>query len=162
MTAGQTLTLATIGVATILYVLSVGAWLIHRDRPARISWTVACAFYLIHVAAAFQFYHGWSHAAAYQHTADQTARVIGMSWGGGLYFNYVFTILWIADVVWWWRGLANYRDRPAWITATIQWFFAFMFFNATVVFASGFVRWFGVAATLVLAGLALRRCGAAC
>lgn len=140
----------------MLYVFSVAAWVLEGDKPARLLWTVACGFYLVHVGAAFEFYHGWSHAAAYQHTAVQTAQVTGWSWGGGLYFNYLFTIIWMADVLWWWRGLALYRKRPLWITATIHWLFAFMFFNATVIFASGWVRWFGVAATLVLIRLWLR------
>lgn len=131
--------------------LSVAAWLTHQDRSARLTWTVACAFYLAHVWAAFQYVHHWSHTAAYQHTA------LTAGWGIGLYFNYLFTILWIADVLWWWRGLTSYRNRPAWVSASIHWFFAFMFFNATVVFATGFVRWVGVAATLVLAAIAIRR-----
>lgn len=135
----------------------MAAWLTERDRSARLAWTVACAFYLIHVWAAFQFDHGWSHTAAYEHTAVQTAHVTGIRWGGGLYFNYLFTIVWIADVLWWWRGLTLYRDRPAWVSASIHWFFAFMFFNATVVFATGFVRWVGVAATLALGAMAIRR-----
>jgi hypothetical protein len=134
----------------------VAAWLKHSDRSARVTWTIACALYLVHVWAAFQFNHGWSHAAAYQHTASQTAQVTGIRWGGGLYFNYVFTAIWIADVSWWWRGLASYRNRSVWINRTIHWFFALMFFNAAVVFATGFVRWFGVAATLALVVTAAR------
>jgi hypothetical protein len=156
MTPGQSLTIETIRVAAAFYVLSMAAWFGRRDSSARLWWTLACGFYMLHVAFAFQFFHHWSHAAAYQHTASQTAQMVGVNWGGGLYFNYVFTIIWVADVVSWWRGLRIYRSRPAWITTTIHWFFAFMFFNATVVFASGFIRWFGVAATLLLGALAIR------
>jgi hypothetical protein len=147
------LTLWTIRVATLLYVVAMAGWLARWDRLSRVTWTVACAFYLAHVAAAFHFYHGWSHSAAYRETARQTAEVFGVNWGGGLYFNYAFTAIWVADVLWWWRGLTAYRLRARWITASIHLFFAFMFFNATVIFARGWTRWFGVFATTVLFGL---------
>ena len=145
-----------IRLAAVLYVASVAAWLTRRDRAARAAWTVACGFYLAHVYGAFEFFHHWSHAAAYRETARQTAAVFGTNWGGGLYFNYVFTILWMADALWWWRGLQAYRGRPSWISLTVQWFFAFMFFNATVVFASGLTRWLSLAAAALLSILAVR------
>ena len=109
-----------------------------RDRAARIFWIAGGAFYLAHVAAAFQFEHHWSHAVAYEATARQTADVFGLNWGGGLYFNYVFTILWIAQAIWWWRSRA------------LQWFFAFMFFNATIVFGSWLMRVLGLVSIVAL------------
>jgi hypothetical protein len=145
-------------VATALFVLSVALWLRRRDPAARLAWTLACAFYLAHVSAAFQLRYHWSNSSAYLETARQTAEVIGLNWGGGLYFNYAFTVIWIADVFWWWRGgLSGYRDRPHWVTVTVYSFFGFMFFNATVVFGSGFVRWFAVASMLILAVAAAGR-----
>jgi hypothetical protein len=156
MTAGQSLTIETVRVAAALYVLSVAAWLERRDRAARIAWTFACASYLVHVVAAFEFYHHWSHTAAYFETARQTANTVGIDWGGGLYFNYLFTLIWIVDALWWWRvGLVDYRERR-WIGAAIHCFLAFMFFNATVVFASGIIRWLGVTATFALLLIAHR------
>ena len=141
-----------------MYVLSVALWLKRRDGAARIAWTIACAFYLAHVAAAFQLRHHWSHLAALQETARQTREVFGVNWGGGLYFNYAFTIVWIADAYWWWRaGLTGYRARRRWVALGVNLFFAFMFFNATVVFGSPFMRWFGVAAMLILAVVAASR-----
>jgi hypothetical protein len=66
------------------------------------------------------------------------------------------------DVIWWWRGLEVYRRRPRWIQASVHAFFAFMFFNATVVFAAGPVRWLGLAATAALGFVWWRSaCGAA-
>jgi hypothetical protein len=141
-------------------VLSVGLWLKRRDAAARITWTLACAFYLAHVVTAFQFHHHWSHLAAYRETARQTAEVFGLNWGGGLYFNYVFTLLWIADAAWWWQtGLDRYRCRPGWMTLAVHAFFGFMFLNATAVFGSGPMRWFGVAAALILALMAFAMTG---
>lgn len=150
MPGGKILTLWVIRAAAVLYVTSVTAWLLRHDRMARLIWTAACLLYLAHVACAFQFYHHWSHRAAYEQTARQTAQVVGFDWGGGLYFNYLFTAAWVGDVAWWWKGLVVYRDRPLWIQTTIHTFFAFMFFNATVVFAAGWTRWLGVAAMVAL------------
>jgi hypothetical protein len=136
----------------VLYVVSVALWLKRRDSESRMAWTLAAAFYLAHIIAAFQFHHHWSHTSAYQETARQTADVFGVNWGGGLYFNYAFTALWIGDALWWWKaGLSRYRERPRWVTRAVHGFFAFMFFNATIVFGSPFMRWFGVAAMVILA-----------
>ena len=151
MLDGKLLTLWTILAAAALYAVSVIAWLRRRDRSARLAWTIACLLYLAHVACAFNFYHHWSHSAAYEDTSRRTAELLSMHWGGGIYFNYVFTVVWMMDVIWWWRGLALYRKRPRWMNASVHAFFAFMFFNATVVFAAGPVRWLGLLATAALA-----------
>jgi hypothetical protein len=119
-----------------------------RRRLAQVAWSLGCLFYLAHVACAFQFYHGWSHAAACQHTAERTAELTGWNWGGGIYFNYVFTLVWLADaLVWWRRG-----DRPSrpWLEVATQGFLWFMVFNATVIFGQGAIRWFGLAGCVVL------------
>lgn len=150
MTLGTILTLWTIRAAAVLYAVSVTAWLRQRDRSARLTWTIACVLYLVHVGCAFNFYHHWSHAAAYDDTSRRTKELLGTGWGAGLYFNYVFTIAWVVDVIWWWRGLALYRRRSRWIQVGIHAFFAFMFFNATVVFAAGPVRWLGLVGTAIL------------
>jgi hypothetical protein len=146
-------TLWTIRITVVLYVLATAAWLTRRDSMARAAWIIGCAFYLAHVAAAFRLVHQWSHDAAYRQTARQTGELFGLNWGGGLYFNYFFTLLWIIDAAWWWRGLPQYRARPRAVTIAIQAFFAFMFFNATVVFAKGPIRWLGIMAGLGLSCL---------
>lgn len=139
------LTRWTIRIALALYVAALAA------RPAtrlrRWAWTLGCLFYLAHVGAAFQFYHHWSHAAAYRHTARRTAEVVGLNWGGGLYWNYAFTVVWLADVVWMWVWPESYRSR--WRGA-IYGFLGFMAFNATVVFETGLVRRAGLAGTVLL------------
>jgi hypothetical protein len=150
MLNGKILTVWMIRAAAALYAASVIAWIRRRDRTARLSWSLACLLYLAHVGCAFTFYHHWSHSAAYVDTSRRTAQLLGMSWGAGLYFNYLFTAVWIGDLLWWWRGLAEYRSRPRWIQTSIHAFFAFMFFNATVVFAAGPVRWLGLVATVTL------------
>ena len=92
MTRGTILTLWTIRAAAVLYALSVISWLRRGDRIARLTWTIACFLCLVHVGFAFNSYHHWSQAAAYDDTSRRTAQLLGAGWGGGLYFNYLFTI----------------------------------------------------------------------
>ena len=147
METGELWTRWTVRVALMLYVFS----LVVRSRSprwGRLTWTAGCLAYLMHVACAFEFYHHWSDTDAYAFTARQTAAVVGLDWGGGLYVNYAFTLVWIADVVWWW--LRSDAPMPA-----LRWighgFMGFIAFNATVVFATGFSRWFGIGACILIA-----------
>ncbi len=143
-------TLGGYGVGAAMYWAARGRrqW----DARARLAWTIGCVALLIHVAFAIHFYHHWQHASIVRETARQTAEVFGIYWGGGVYFNYALAIGWVADVVWWWRGLDVYRRRSQLVTAAWHGFLIFMFFNATVVFKAGFLRWLGLA---LCAGLVL-------
>jgi hypothetical protein len=114
-------------------------------------WTLGCIAYLVHVFCAFHVYHSWSHAEAYRRTAQETNGMIGLDWGGGLYLNYLFTLLWIADAVWWWRDRERYRHRSRLVSGFLHGFLFFMVFNATVVFGVGLIRWFGLAGCLSVA-----------
>ena len=121
------------------------------DSATRVLWTIACAILIAHFITAFQFYHGWSHAAAYADTARQTREAFGLNWGGGVFINYALLILWMLDIAWWWRsGLESYRRRPFFLVAGWHGFLIFIIFNATVVFGDGVVRWIGLAICLVL------------
>ncbi|MGE0130202.1 MAG: hypothetical protein AB7U82_19120 [Blastocatellales bacterium] len=142
------LTLAGYAVGASVYLLSRGrrSW----DAVARMAWTVGCVSLLVHVACAFHFYHNWNQASAYRETARQTAEVTGLDWGGGLFINYALIIGWILDIVWWWRGLDAYRNRPRWLGAAWQGFLIFIIFNATVVFKTGPLRWIGLGLCLWL------------
>ena len=157
MFSARALTFGTIWVALTLYVLALAIRIAWRDRLVRALWTAGCLFYLAHVALAFQAFYRSSHAVAYLETARQTAALFGIDWGGGLYFNYAFTAIWVGDTLWMWLGLDGYRNRPFWLAAAIQIFMAFMAFNATVVFAHGTTRTAGLIATALLIWLATRR-----
>src|SRR5262245_50745387 len=102
------------------------------ESRRRVLWTAACILLWIHAACAFQFVHHGSHAAAYAHTARQTAQVIGLDWGGGIYFNYLLMILWAGDVAWWWLATRSFRARPPVIGRIVRGFVAFMTLNAAV------------------------------
>lgn len=150
MTLGVAITLWTVRLACALYVAALAGWINGRERFARGAWTLGCAFYLAHAAAAFHFYHAWSHAAAVADTERQTAALLGTGYGAGVWFNYAFTAVWVADAARRWLGWV----WPQWAAVAVQGFMGFMFFNATVVFATGVTRWLGV---LAAAGLALNR-----
>lgn len=149
MSKGEFFTRFTIWVTLAAYSVGLALLALSRkkqrlEQSARLAWTIACLSLLIHIACAFHFYHEWSQDSAYQETARQTAEVFGLNWGGGLYINYALMLGWIADVVWWWRGLDGYRRRPAALVAIWQGFLMFIFFNATVVFETGPLRYTGL------------------
>jgi hypothetical protein len=134
---GEAITRWTVRLALAFYVLALSA-LLGRTRGglARGLWTLGFLCYLAHVAAAFHYYHDWSHSAAYRATARQTDAAFGLDWGGGLWLNYLFTAAWAVDVACWWEaGPDHHRARPRSITATLHAFMAFMWFNAAIVFA---------------------------
>ena len=149
MIYGELLTRWTVRIAMAFYVVGLASRG-YSPKGSRLAWTIGCGFYLLHVVCAFEYYHHWSHADAFAATARQTVAAVGIDWGGGLYVNYAFTLVWLADVGWWWADEARYRARARLIEWGVQLFLGFIAFNATVVFASGFSRWFGVAACVFL------------
>jgi hypothetical protein len=133
----------------------------HQPR-ARLFWTVGAALTLAHVVAVFHYIHGWSHAAAVEHTARQTASLTRLSWGGGIWVNYAFIALWIGDALSWWRDRLSYEGRSALARDALLAVFVFMFVNAGIVFAQGTARAVGTAAvaTALLARFNAVRAGA--
>jgi len=116
----------------------------------RLLWTGAYLALLLHVLAAFATHHAWSHSAAVVHTAQQTEAVVGISFGGGVWFNYFLLLLWGADVTWWWGNQTSYENRSPAIGWFVHLYLAFIMFNAVIIFESGAVRWFGLGATALV------------
>src|SRR5690349_21703826 len=109
---GLEITIWTARAVFLLYALSI--WFrVHRRRftAARFFWTVGMMLHVVHVLCALGLVHHWSQIDAYQHTAKMTEQMIGVSSGGGLYVNYVFTAIWIVDAAWWWINRASYESR---------------------------------------------------
>jgi hypothetical protein len=94
-----------------------------RLRLARGFWTWAVVVFLVHLAMAFHFYHGWSHARAFERTRQMSG------YGEGVYVSYLFTLAWCADAM------------------------LFIVFNGTVVYETGPIRWAGLTGFLLLAGV---------
>lgn len=130
MDDGKWMTIALARASAAAYVLALLLW---KTRGGRLVWTAGVVLYLAHVFCAFAYFYDWSHEIAYRETARQTLQLFGVNWGGGLYLNYAFTVLWTADCVWRWAGLVSYRMRPAAVSSVIHGFLAFMFVNGTVV-----------------------------
>ena len=147
---GESLTRGTVWLALTLYV--AGEIVMRRASSsvaARRLNTLGSVAFLAHVACAFHFYHAWSHSVAYADTARQTAEMVGWNSGAGLYVNYLFAAVWVADALWGWITLAA---RPVWVTWAIRAFFWFMIFNGAVVFAHGPMRGYGLLLSLALIG----------
>ena len=142
---------------------AVGEALMRRspisDRLARAIWTMGIALALIHVVLAFQLVYAWNHEAAVAATVRQAADRFAWGWRGGIYVNYVFLTLWLADVCWWWVAPASHAARSLRIETARLALFTFMFLNGAVVFASGTGRLVGIAsvAVVLIASLARRR-----
>ncbi len=154
---GEFLTRWTIRLALVCYVFCLAATISRRgaaERPSneiiRVVWTLGCIFFIAHVLAAFGYYHNFSPQAAYDDTARQTKEQLGFAFGGGIYFSYLFLVLWILDVAWRWLGPAT---RPAWFDWPLHAFMFFIAFNGAIVFEGGVSRAAGIVACLLLSAL---------
>ena len=135
----------TIWTALALYVCGeYGRTRLPPASWARPVWLVGALVYLGHVAAAFGIHHDWSHEAAYAYIAARTRELLGVNWGGGIWFNYAFTAIWVGEGLWWRLRPAHHARRPAAWTSAIRGVFLFMITNGAVIFVSGPRRLLGV------------------
>lgn len=141
----------TARVAVLFWAVAAAAILLRRREFGRRAWTLACLAYLVHVATAFDQVHGWSHAAAFRHVETVSG------FGPGIFVSYAFSLVWAADVAWWWLDRAGYDRRPAWVDWTLHGFIAFVVFNGTVVYETGIIRWASLIAFAVLGVLLVYR-----
>jgi hypothetical protein len=118
-----------------------------RTRFGQITrwcWTWGVIVFLVHLSMAFHYFHGWSHAHAFE-TTRQASGV-----GEGVFFSYFFTLWWTLDAAVWWAAPRWYADRPAWIGRTLHLLMLFIVFNGMVVFESGPIRWAGIVLFIAL------------
>lgn len=121
-----------------------GAW---RGTGAML-WAWGALAAIFHVAVAMHAGHGWSHADAVRHTAE----VSGV--GAGVWVNYAFVAVWLADAGWLVVARESYQCRPRWVAWAVHGFLAFVVVNAAVIFAADWQR--GVIWSLLIVGLAAR------
>jgi hypothetical protein len=143
----------TARVSILFWGIAAGAILLSHRQFGRWAWTLGCLAFLIHVVTAFDRVHGWSNSAAVRHVEEVSG------FGPGLFISYAFTALWVADTAWWWIDPRTYDARPAWLDRGIHAFMAFIVFNGTVVYESGFIRWTGLILFALLAVLSQIGCG---
>lgn len=88
-----------------------GAMLLGAERVARLAWSLGWLALVGHLGLAFGLSHRWSHQAAVEHV-----REVGGS-GAGIAVNYLFALVWGADVLRPWangsRGEAARRTKLA-------------------------------------------------
>jgi hypothetical protein len=128
----------TVRLALVYWAVAVALMIHSLSATARLAWTLGCAAYLIHVALAFEYAHHWSHREAFRHVE------VVSGYGEGIFVSYLFTLVWSADVLWWWMDAKGYRQRPRWVGWAVHGFMVFVIVNATVIFESGVTRWVGV------------------
>lgn len=166
MTIRLLLTVWSIRLALLLWALAViarlhcvGRSLRERDgcwRVVRVMWVTGCLLAVLHVIAVFGYVMHWSHQAAIADTAQRTRQVIGIAFGGGVYFNYLFLFVWTCDATWWCVWPDRYLRRSwLWDLLAIG-YLGFIAFNAAVVFESGIIRWLGLLAACVMAAAGCR------
>jgi hypothetical protein len=137
----------TIWLALALFVIGETgrAFARHRSPPGWAWWafTLGLVLAIIHTLISFDIVHGWVHDDAVRATAIQTEAMFGVSAGWGVYVNYLFFAVWLADA-WWWRSAPAGYLRPAAITWTLRAFYMVVIFNAAVIFAVGWRRLMGL------------------
>jgi len=119
-------------------------------RVARAAWVGGLAVFLVHLGLAFHLAHGWSHARAWEHVEASSG------FGPGIFVSYFFTLAWSIDAVAWCAYPARYALRPKWIAVASHGFFAFITFNATVVYGHSPLRWVAAAGFALLLGQLLK------
>lgn len=162
MNFGDLLISWTIRGGMLLFLIGLVGQLVRRsDQPLSVAvkliWTTGFVLTVLHVVAAFHFVHHWSHQEAYLATAADTYQVVGFAFGGGVYFNYLFLIVWAGDVYWTWRKPAECARWQRWLAGLARGYLIFIAFNAVVVFKTGWLRIFGLVGTTILLVLVMRR-----
>ncbi len=114
--------------------LAVAAWALGWPRAWRGTgaglWAWGALAAAFHVAVAMHAGHAWSHAGAVRHTQEASGV------GAGVWVNYAFVAVWLADAVWLAASEASYRRRPRWVAWGVHGFLAFVVVNAAVIFAT--------------------------
>ena len=105
-------------------------------RWARAAYWSGGALALAHVLAAFHWHYGWSHTQAVSATAEQTARVFGVHWGGGVWVNYAFLAAWLADAAWRTTRGAHGIPRVRAGTWALRLFYLIIIANGAVTFVA--------------------------
>ncbi len=159
---GQEIISWTIRLSMLLFFGSLIGWLAPPSSKRIewclcLAWSAGVALFIGHVVAAYHFHHHWSHSAALADTARQTRDLIGIEFGGGLYFNYAFMLIWGGDVAWIWSVSRATVKRFRWLRIAWLAFLVFIAINGVAVFKGGWIRTGGITAiSLMLLATILR------
>ncbi len=114
-------------------------------------WTAGALLLAVHVAIAVLVHHGGSHASVVESVEDQTREVYGVAVGAGVWVNYLFVSVWLAESAWWRLDPRGFLARPAAATAPVRAFYALILINGAVIFAAPSRRLLGAALMAALA-----------
>jgi hypothetical protein len=130
---------ATIWAALVLFV--IGEWgkqkIERAPQAAKWAWRASLLGVLlciVHIAIVMGLRHGWSHDAAVRDTARQTMEVFGAEFGAGVYVNYAFVMVWLAELGWWRTDPAGYARRGRLVVWLLRGFYFLILVNAAVIF----------------------------
>ena len=148
----------TIWISLVFYASAVAvSFLIIDDRKRqktyRILWCLGCIFALFHVLFAFHFVHHWDHQAAVKHTMIETKRVTGVRFEYGIYFNYLFLLVWTIDCLQSdafpleLRGSLGVRSIRSWF---VHLYMLLIIVSATIVFEDGLIRYISLVVLTLL------------
>ncbi len=146
---GALATIWTIRLSLLCFFVSLLAWMwsdrLEKGRQwIRVVWGMGFLLFVGHVVCAFHFYHHWSHQAAIADTARQTKEMLGFSFGEGLYFSYLFLIVWGIDSCLQWLAPERLQKTPRWLRVSWLLYLVFIAFNGAAVFEGGVSRWGGI------------------
>lgn len=165
---GMTIIRWTIRIAMLLFataialrIVSGASWrtsaeLSRSKQIYRACWSLGALCFVAHVVAAMHFFHHWSHASALRVTAEETDKLMGVRFGEGIYFSYVFLVLWVADAGWVLVNFRSYFARSSLLSWSLTGYLMFIALNGAVVFEGGASRIGGLVATAILLLLAVR------
>jgi hypothetical protein len=114
------------------------------------AYWIGFALALAHFLAAFHWHYGWSHDRAVAATAEQTARVFGVNWGGGVWVNYAFLAAWLIDAVVRTTRPARGVATPSAGTWALRAFYLIVIANGAITFARWPMNLVGVALVAAL------------
>jgi len=137
----------SIYVSASLYTIALGLILSKQHQTTtlfKVVWSTACLFAAVHAYLALSDVHQWNHQHAFDHIANETERVLGFRFGYGVYFNYLFVIVWIADVIWLWSSPESYQNRSNRLSSAFHLFLILIMVNGAVVFRDGLPRYLGI------------------
>tara|TARA_A100001037_G_scaffold290553_1_gene303551 strand:+ start:655 stop:1131 length:477 start_codon:yes stop_codon:yes gene_type:complete len=137
----------SIYVSASLYAIALGLILSKPQQTSalfKVVWSTACLLAALHAYLALSDVHHWNHHHAFEHIANETERVLGFRFGYGVYFNYLFVLVWIADVIWLWGSPESYQNRSNRLSSAFHLFLILIMVNGAVVFRDGLPRYLGI------------------
>lgn len=118
-------------------------------------WLIGALFAFGHSLGALMTFHHGSQTEALDSTAEQTQQLLGFRFGAGLYVNYLFVVVWVADAVFRLLAPMRYLSLPSWYRYSAIGFLVFIAINGAIIFKSGPIRGIGIGCVCLLGILAI-------